>query len=1073
MLKPVRSFSFFAGLLFLLLLSVPLASASQTTFTLTFSSGDLRFEKLQGFDKVVLDRCQLRGNPGDPLLPVRYVQIAIPPDMEVVSVRANSLDRLELPGSYDIIPAQEPRPLMDLPWKGQKPQLTSPNPQVYGLSSEFPGKTVEVLSHGFLAGQHIAGLAIYPLQYIPSQGRLILTSQIEIALILRAVGAQSVPVFNRTNSQAQLYERTVKGLVLNPGDVKFEARGGSKQSNVRYLIVTDTLLVSVFGQLADWKTKKGVPAEVVTTQWIYSNYPGEDNQQQIRNCIKDYYQSHGTTWALLGGDTDLLPHRLTWVLESGVGHYPWEDDIPSDLYYSDLDGDWDWDDDGIYGEFEDIVDLYPDLFVGRAPVSTYAQAQDFVNKTIAYDSNPPTDYQNKMLLAGEYLWPQCDGGVLKDYIYDNYVTPLFPQVTRLYESLGNLTWENFRAALNSGQAVTNHAGHANYYGLSLGPDSWGRSDMDNLTNGSRQGIFYTYGCISAGIDFDCVGERFVQNPNGGGFAYFGNSRYGWGNSSDPLQGVGVEFDKQFFRALFTSNSHRAGRTLSDSKLAFIPAAQDPSGSGPWIRWTMLQLLLLGDPEAFIHTDAPLALEVGYPDSTGVGLQTISVHVEMEGTPLQTALVCLSKENEIYERLYTSSSGWVSFEVEPYAPGEISVVVTYDGAAPHVGTIAVDDEGPFAPLPFDLISPGDGDTTWNDQSTLVWEEAEDIDVGDVVTYHLHYSYFSPSEGLVEDSVTGLSDTTYLLSDLSDDQVYFWKVRATDTNGLLRWSNDEYSLRTYVPDPPQGFALIYPPDLDTLWDETADFIWHPSQDPDPGDVITYALFFSTDSLFLQKDSIQGIQDTSQAAPGLQDHQGYFWKVKAVDRFGLAAWSTEILRFVTYYPDPPSPFGLIYPSNGTSLSNQDTVTLLWEPAQDPDPTDLVSYTLELSTSPVFRPESTLVIDNLTQTSCLVNDLLAGGAFTCYYWRVKAFDRFDLITWCDEIFSFEASTYLSGDANGDQLLDLADVVFLINYLYKSGTAPSPLQAGDASCDGKIDLADVVYVINYLFKEGPHPCYP
>ena len=105
--------------------------------------------------------------------------------------------------------------------------------------------------------------------------------------------------------------------------------------------------------------------------------------------------------------------------------------------------------------------MYPDVFVGRAPVSSSAQAQGFVNKTIAYDSNPPTDYQNKMLLAGEYLWPQCDGGVLKNYIYDNYVTPLFPEVTKLYESMGNLTWESFRDALNLGQAITNHAGHAN------------------------------------------------------------------------------------------------------------------------------------------------------------------------------------------------------------------------------------------------------------------------------------------------------------------------------------------------------------------------------------------------------------------------------------------------------------------------------------------------------------------------------------------------------------------------------------------------------------------------------------
>ncbi len=65
---------------------------------------------------------------------------------------------------------------------------------------------------------------------------------------------------------------------------------------------------------------------------------------------------------------------------------------------------------------------------------------------------------------------------------------------------------------------------------------------------------------------------------------------------------------------------------------------------------------------------------------------------------------------------------------------------------------------------------------------------------------------------------------------------------------------------------------------------------------------------------------------------------------------------------------------------------------------------------------------------------------------------------------------SFLSGDANGDWVIDVSDVVYLINYLYKTGSAPDPLEAGDANCDTKVDLGDIVYIINYLYKGGPVP---
>jgi hypothetical protein len=67
--------------------------------------------------------------------------------------------------------------------------------------------------------------------------------------------------------------------------------------------------------------------------------------------------------------------------------------------------------------------------------------------------------------------------------------------------------------------------------------------------------------------------------------------------------------------------------------------------------------------------------------------------------------------------------------------------------------------------------------------------------------------------------------------------------------------------------------------------------------------------------------------------------------------------------------------------------------------------------------------------------------------------------------------SQFTRGDCNNDGIVDAADVVFLINYLFQDGTAPDPLEAGDANSDSEVDPADVVYLINYLFKQGPPPC--
>jgi PKD repeat protein len=62
-------------------------------------------------------------------------------------------------------------------------------------------------------------------------------------------------------------------------------------------------------------------------------------------------------------------------------------------------------------------------------------------------------------------------------------------------------------------------------------------------------------------------------------------------------------------------------------------------------------------------------------------------------------------------------------------------------------------------------------------------------------------------------------------------------------------------------------------------------------------------------------------------------------------------------------------------------------------------------------------------------------------------------------------------GDLDGSLSINVSDLMYLVDYLFNSGSPPSPLEAGDVDCQGGVNVADLIYLVEYLFEGGPPPC--
>lgn len=563
------------------------------------SVGSLYYQPVDGGGVFLLDGAAQTEVAGTPMLPVVPLSVLLPPETAVGSVQVSVADGSLLDQQYSITLAAQAAATSG----GDGPVASSAgqaNPAASGHLAELVG-----VQH--VRGYTVAVVNVYPLQ-ATAQG-LRFYSSIDVTVQAVADEADSSVMLPRGLESDMA---VVAGMVANPQDLSSYgsvSRTGAPETllapgTYSYVLITSSSLVSSFTPLIAQKLARGVSAIIYTVEDIYAQYSGRDRAEQVRNFIRDAYSTWNTQYVLLGGDTGTVPHRAAYASCGGV-----DPTMPTDLYFACLDGSWNEDGDSIWGEFTDgigggEVDLLSEVYVGRAPVDTPTQAQNFVNKTIQYETTPPLNPKSAVWM-GEYLWYGPNGEVYgshsKDPIRDE-VMPVDYNFTTLYEENGTFSRQSVVASLNASPHVVNHLGH--------GDTDWAMyltgSIVDGLTN-AYPFLAYSQACYSGAFDLggssDSVAEHFVYDDHGA-FAVVMNSRYGWGSSAG-IPGFSHWFDYEFWEAIFPPpagpdtdpahfDNHLGGANHLSKELNLFRV--ETSGTDRVYRWIYFETNLLGDPE---------------------------------------------------------------------------------------------------------------------------------------------------------------------------------------------------------------------------------------------------------------------------------------------------------------------------------------------------------------------------------------------------------------------------------------------------------------------------------------------
>jgi len=582
------------------------------------------------YQTISFDNTMLSGRPGEPMLPWQAVSLMLPPGESVRSINLDYSGYIEIPGQFSIQPQQDISPIS----KGSTGRFLK-NESVYASTAAYPDVRKGEISTSYMNGYAFGLCTFTPMVYYPAGLKAGYWSEVTVTVITEKSEASAEAMHN-LNASEKILNR-VKLAAQNPELARRYPQLKSAASAYQVLIITGQAWTSGFTPLTNLYDSLGITWQIYTVEDIYSTISGIDNQDKIRNLIKREYQNNSIEYAMLGGDVDIVPFRGFFChVISGGGYEDYN--IPADLYYSGMDGNYDANGNGIYGEEADQADLMPEVSVGRLPFGTAQEQANIIHKTIWYRAHQKANEQAKPLLVAEYM----DPGTMtfgQDYLElmvgdhnDNgYFTHGIPiasnHITRLYDTIISMgppaslyEWSlgELYAKVNQGTSFIHHAGHSNVVFMM----KMYITDVNNTNFYALNGVdhnytlMYTHGCDCGGFDNnDCIAERavLIENFLAGGIF---NSRFGWfdqGTTEGPSAHLNREFVSALYNDTVSLQIHELGSAHLMSKVKTAPFVGLPGEFEPGAqRWCHYDCNLLGDPVLWVFTEnIPVGIVPGH------------------------------------------------------------------------------------------------------------------------------------------------------------------------------------------------------------------------------------------------------------------------------------------------------------------------------------------------------------------------------------------------------------------------------------------------------------------------------
>ena len=663
----------------LLFLAFILSAVFAGTIEQSYTFNNIQIKQSGNFDLISINGLFLTEKTGEPVLPYQAIKLLVPAGEVAVHIEVIGSEETLIPGFYTLYPQQSSRPLSQ-----DDPIGFKQNMEVYSSDQAYPYQASGKLSMQYMNGYGIALSSFSPVLYHPATGQISYYKKVTIRLETKADNKASAHLSNLVASQN--HQRSVEHFVQNPSMMATYSPPGKSVGDYQLLIITTQAYTDDFGAIVDLYKVRGLKTQVITTETINSSGTGQDLAEKIRNFIIQEYQAQSIEYVLLGGDVELVPYRGFYCyVQSGSGYE--DSDIPADLYYAGLDGNWNTDGDNNWGEpGED--DLLPEIGIGRFSFSNTSELDHMIHKSVSYQNSPVLGEFTKALKAGEWLYNNPDTygsdylellvGHHTDNGYETWGIPETYNFTDLYEVNAPWSAADLRAAINAGQQYVHHVGHANTTYVAY----MSNSDISDANFYGANGIdhnytfFQTHGCDCGGFDAsDCILEKMVSINNFAA-AVIGNSRYGWFNEGQT-EGPSAHLHREMMDALYHEKINHIGAAFQECKIQTAPWVTAP---GQWeegaLRWNFYDINILGDPALSVLTDEPISIDVNHSGVYLMGGGSYEVTVNSGSQPMENFRCTFIYNDEIYGVGITDASGFADISVDDIAnPGDAQLIIS--------------------------------------------------------------------------------------------------------------------------------------------------------------------------------------------------------------------------------------------------------------------------------------------------------------------------------------------------------------------------------------------------------------